>query len=133
MYGAFQIDYPVSGPVAWLGLGLAVSSQSVSRHFLGRMAKNSGPNPRTFPKTIIDISSGGDFWLVKWRLHTYFCLHIFGLLTYDYSLITFHVLIKIYSLVSLPPSVSEGVGFSDYMLTLLLWTPLTGARAAQGL
>ena len=85
-----------------------------------------------FRKTIIDTSSGGHFWPVKRVFTPMFRLHTFttacGLLTYACSLLTFHVLIEIYPLVSFPPS--EGVGFSDYMLTLLLWTPLTGARAA---
>ena len=87
-----------------------------------------------FRKTIIDTSSRVDFWPVKrvftpiFRLHTVATAR--GLLTYGYSLLTYPALIEIYPLVSFLPS--EDVGFSGYMLTLLLWTPLTGAQASNG-
>ena len=85
-----------------------------------------------FRKTIIDTSSRVDFWPVKCVFTPIFRLHTVAtardLLTYGYSLLTYPALIEIYPLVSFLPS--EDVGFSGYMLTLLLWTPLTGAQAS---
>ena len=69
------------------------------------MAKNSGPNPRSFPEN--------DTWLPprRARKHVFtpaFRLHTVvagsGLLTFDNSLLTFHLLTDIYPMVPFPPS-----------------------------
>ena len=96
--------------------------------FLGRVAKNSGPNPRSFPENNADYPPR---WAQKHVFTPNFRLRTVttgsGLLTFDCSLLTFHLLTEIYPMVPSSPSVREGV--SDYTSTPLRWTPLTSARA----
>ena len=106
------------------GQGAPVNVQS--DFFLGRMAKNSGPNPRSFPKNIIYYPSwraGKHIFTPIFRLHT--VTTDSGDRRFGYFLRRFHVLIDIYPLVPFPPSLCEGV--SDYTRTSLRRQPVTSA------
>ena len=91
------------------------------------MAKNSGPNPRSFPKN--------NYLLPPWRAPKHFFTPFFRVHTfttgsgdrdYGYFLRDFHVLIEIYPLVPFSSSVCEGM--SDVTADVLRWGPVTSAR-----
>ena len=71
------------------------------------MAKKSGPNPRSFPKIIINYSSTSPQG-PKTRLHTHFYLHTSttgcGVTAYGSFFMVYYLLIEIYPLVPFPPS-----------------------------
>ena len=92
------------------------------------MAKNSGPNPRSFPENNTDYPPR------MARKHVFtptFCLHTVttgsDFRNFGNSLRNFHLLIEICPLVPFPPSL--GAMVSDYTSTPLRWTPLTRVRA----
>ena len=89
------------------------------------MAKNSGPNPRSFPKNVYLLPPWGAKLGPKNLLTPIFRLHAVtagsGDRDFGYFLRDFHVLIEIYPLVAFPPSVREGV--SDVTADALRWGP----------
>ena len=106
-----------------------------SDFFLGGMAKNSGPNPMSFPKNnyllhsrIADFRPGYlvvivSILVIILRTRTKVC----GLVPLIYFFVPLHLLIKLYPLVPFPPSVGQGC--SECTRASLRWTPLTPAGA----
>ena len=101
--------------------------------FCGGMPKNSGPNPRSFPKNNYQLPPRGQIVAPKHIFTPIFRLHTvttgFGDRPFGYFLRPFHVFTEIYPLVPFPSSVREGV--SDVTADVLRWGAMTSARTAQ--
>ena len=97
------------------------------------MAKNSGPNPRSFPKNNYLLPPGGRILPPNQVFTPIFRLHTVttgsGDRPFGCFLRPFHLLIEIYPMVPFPPSVRLGV--SDVRADVLRWGPVTSARAGS--